>query len=331
MPANLTPEYFAAERRYREARAPKEKLDALQEMLRVIPKHKGTDHMRADLKKKVSQLKKDAQKKSVRAVHSLYVKPEGIGQLFLLGPPNAGKSSLLDALTNARPAVADYPFTTTMYQPGMVRYVDVWIQLVDMPPISSAGTMPWIPSVARYGDGAFLVVSLASDDVLSEIEEVQSFLATGKVELAQRHEPGGMFDNGIAALKTTMVATHCRAPDAHDRLEMVRELTGDGYDIVQVDLKEDPESVEALRTVAYRMLGKLRVYTKHPGKPPDLDEPFVVRQGTTLQELAGKIHKDIKERLNYARIWSQDRRKFDGQRVARSYVLQEGDVVEIHL
>jgi len=330
MPANLTPEYLAAEQRYRRARTPKEKLEALQEMLRAIPKHKGTDHMQADLKKRISQARKDSQRRSVRAVHSLYVKPEGLGQVFLVGPPNAGKSCLLDALTNAKPDVADYPFTTVMYQPGMVRYEDVWIQLVDMPPISAQAMMPWIPSVVRYGNGALLVLSLASDDILTEAEEVVELLLKGKVSLAGRDEPTGMFDNGISALKTLMVCTNCLAPDADYRLVLLREQVGDGYDIIQVDIHRDPPSVDVLRKTVYDMLGKLRVYTKQPGKPPDLKDPFVVDRGTTLEELAGKIHKDIRDRLTYARIWSRDKSRYDGARVARTYVLQEGDIVEIH-
>jgi uncharacterized protein len=330
MPANLTQEYYAAEQDYRRARTPAEKLEGLQAMLRAIPKHKGTDHMQADLKKRISQAKRDSQKKSARAVHSLYVKPEGIGQVFLVGPPNSGKSSLLDVLTNAKPEIAAYPFTTSMYQPGMMRHVDIWIQLVDMPPVSEQSPIPWIPSVVRYGHAALFVLSLASDDVLTEAEEVTTRLAAGKVVLARRGEPTGMFDNGIAALKTLMVLTHSKAPDALDRLELLDELLGDAYEKILVDIREDPESLEVLRKRTYDMLGKLRVYTKQPAKPPDMEDPFVIRRGTTLEELAGRIHKDIRARLRFARVWSQDESMFDGQRVSKDYVLQEGDVVEIH-
>jgi ribosome-interacting GTPase 1 len=330
MPANLTPDYMEAEARYRAARTPKDKLEALQEMLRLIPKHKGTDHMQADIKKRISQMKKESQKKSVKAVHQLYVKPEGIGQIFILGAPNAGKSLLLKSLTNAEPTVADYPFSTTMYQPGMMRYVDVWVQLVDMPPISAVAALPWIPSVARYGQGALFVLSLASDDLLSEAEEVLDFLEKGKVRLARKGEQTGQFETGIAALKTLLVLTHCQDPDAEARLELLHELMGDSFETVQVDFVAEPESAEKLRKPIYRMLNRIRIYTKQPGKPPDLKDPFVLREGTTLEGLAERIHKDILARLQYARIWSADPDKYDGQRVARDYVLQEGDIVEIH-
>ncbi|MBM4352296.1 MAG: TGS domain-containing protein [Deltaproteobacteria bacterium] len=330
MPANLSADYKAAEERLRQARTVQEKLECLQEMLRVIPKHKGTDHMQADLKKRISQLKKEGEKKGVKASStSLYVKPEGIGQIFLVGPPNSGKSSLVDALTNAKPEVAPYPFTTQMYQPGMVRYENVWIQLVDMPPISSKAPLAWIPSVVRYGNAALLTVSLASDDLLTEVEEVFEALKAGKVTLARRNEEAGMFDTGIAALRTMLVCTHCLDPDADDRLELLHELLGEGFDLVKVDASA-PETLEPLRKTMYDLLGVVRVYSKQPGKPADMTDPFVVKKGTQVEELATRIHKDVGARLSYARIWSSDDRKFDGQRVARNYVLEEGDVVEMH-
>jgi ribosome-interacting GTPase 1 len=330
MPANLTPDYMAAEERYRGARTPQEKLDGLQEMLRLIPKHKGTDHMQADIKRRISKLKKEATKKSVKAVHQLYVKPEGIGQIFVLGPPNAGKSQLLASLTNADVKVEPYPFTTAMYQPGMMRYVDVWVQLVDMPPISAEATMPWIPSVARYGNAALLVLSLASDDLLSEVEFVLDFLEQGKVRLARKGEPTWQFASGVAALETLLVLTHCQDPDAQFRRLLLDEMLPDAFDRVEVDFVAAPDSVDAIRKPIYRLLHRTRVYTKQPGKPPDNGDPFVVREGTTLEKLAHRIHKDIGARLQYARIWNDDPEMFDGQRVARDYVIQEGDVVEIH-
>ena len=330
MPANLTPSYMAAEERLRGARTTPEKLECLQEMLRLIPKHKGTDHMQADIKRRISKLKKESSKKSVKAAHQLYVKPEGIGQIFVLGPPNAGKSQLLKSLTNAEVQVEAYPFTTAMYQPGMMRFVDVWVQLVDMPPISAEAAMPWIPSVARYGNAALFLLSLASDDLLTEAEEVLEFLENGKVRLARKGEPTGQLEKGVAALETLLVLTHCKDPDAGLRREMLHEMLGDVYPCAEVDFVADADSVEALRKPIYQLLHKTRVYTKQPGKPPDQGDPFVVREGTTLEGLAERIHKDVRAGLQYARIWNDDPNMHEGQRVARDYVVQEGDIIEIH-
>ncbi|MBM4372109.1 MAG: 50S ribosome-binding GTPase, partial [Deltaproteobacteria bacterium] len=134
MPANLTQDYLSAEKKLREARSPQEKLACLEEMLRVIPKHKGTDHMQADLRKRISRLREEAGKARATGKRTSlhHVEPEGIGQVFLVGPPNSGKSALLGAVTNTTPQVADFPFTTRTFQPGMMRHGDVWIQLVDM-------------------------------------------------------------------------------------------------------------------------------------------------------------------------------------------------------
>ncbi len=330
MPANLTQDYKNAEERYRGARTTPEKLECLQEMLRVIPKHKGTDHMQADIKKRISKLKKESGKKSATAVHQLYVKPEGIGQIFILGAPNAGKSQLLKSLTNAEVQVEPYPYATAMYQPGMMRYIDVWVQLVDMPPISAEAAMPWIPSVARYGNAALFVLSLASDDILTEAEEVLEFLENGKVRLTPKEGPFGQLEKGIAALETLLVLTHSKDPDADFRREMLAEVLGDSYPTVEVDFINDPESVEAIKKPIYQLLHRTRVYTKQPGKPPDSGDPFAVKEGTTVEGLAERIHKDIKAGLKYARIWNDDPNMHEGQRVARDYIIQEGDIIELH-
>jgi len=137
MPANLTPDYLAAERDYKQAATPAERIAALERMLATVPKHKGTEKIQADLKRRLSQARKESTKKG--AAHSVpfyLVEKEGAGQVVLLGPPNAGKSQLVAALTHAHPEVADYPFTTRLPTPGMMSYQNVQIQLIDLPPLS---------------------------------------------------------------------------------------------------------------------------------------------------------------------------------------------------
>ncbi len=143
MPANLTPEYEKAEKQFRQARTDEEKLEWLQEMLRVIPKHKGTDHMQADLKRRISQLRKSAVKKGgVKGVDPFHVPKGGVGQVVLVGAPNAGKSALVAAVTSASVKVTEYPYATALPTPGMWAYEDVQIQLVDTPPMTPSTSLP---------------------------------------------------------------------------------------------------------------------------------------------------------------------------------------------
>lgn len=330
MPANLSQDYLKAEKRYREARTPQDKLSCLEEMLRVIPKHKGTDHMQADLRKRISKLKSESKKSkgAGKRTFSYYVEPEGIGQVFLVGPPNSGKSALLDALTNASPQVAEFPFSTRTFQPGMMRYEDVWIQLVDLPPVSDQHMESWVPSTLRYGDLAVLCLSLATDDCLDKWEMVLEVLEQGKVVLAKQGEETGQFDTGIAALPTLLALTAAGAEGADERREFLDEIiTNDPWPRVVSDVG-DVDSLAGFRKAVYDLLGKVRVYAKQRGKPPDMSDPFVLKKGATVMDLTRKIHKDIVDRLNFARVWGEG--KYDGQRVNRDYILEECDIIELN-
>ena len=329
MPANLTQGYLNAEKKYRAARTTADKIACLEEMLRVIPKHKGTDHMQADLRRKISKLRQEAKKSkgAGKRTFSYNVESEGIGQVFLVGPPNGGKSSLLDALTNASPQVAEFPFTTRTFQPGMMRYEDVWIQLVDLPPVSDQHMETWLPSTLRYGDLAVLCLSLGTDDCLDHWEMVLDILEKGKVVLARQGEETGQFDTGIAALPTLLVLTAARAEGAGERREFLMEIIGSDRWPVAITDVEDPASLDGFRKTVYDMLGKVRVYAKQRSKPPDMDDPFVLRRGATVTDLARRIHKDIEKDLSFARVWGEG--KYDGQRVNRDYVLEECDIIEL--
>ena len=173
MPANLTPAYFEAEKRYRAAETPEEKLEALNEMLRVMPKHKGTDGLRAELRTKIAKFQKESAKQQATARKGgmYHVPKEGAGQIALVGLTNSGKSSLMAATTSAHVEVGDYPYTTRLPQPGMMRFENVQIQLVDMPPISAQDARPWFAAVLRAADALILMVDLEIDPV-TEVEEL---------------------------------------------------------------------------------------------------------------------------------------------------------------
>ena len=122
MPANLPPDYKAAERRFREAKTTEDKIAALQEMMAIIPKHKGTDKLRADLRRRLSKLKAEQAQpsKKGRKGPSYHIPKEEAPQVALIGSPNTGKSAFVTATTNATPEVANYPFTTRVPLPSSV-------------------------------------------------------------------------------------------------------------------------------------------------------------------------------------------------------------------
>ena len=156
MPANLPPVYFDAEKRFREAKTPESKIEALEEMLTIMPKHKGTDKLRADLRRRIAKLKEQAQQKKggARRDAAYMIEKEGAAQIAVIGAPNTGKSALVAALTNASPEVAEFPHTTWKPTPGMAPYENIQFQLVDTPPITRDYLDPWMADLMRRADHA---------------------------------------------------------------------------------------------------------------------------------------------------------------------------------
>jgi uncharacterized protein len=325
MPTNVSPEYKAAETRYRAAKTDEERLEALEEMGSTLNKHKGTEKLYADIKRRIKALREGGEKQVGKRTHAIKVEREGAGQVVLVGEPNAGKSALLAAVTNATPEVADYPYTTRAPIPGMLIHGDVGIQLVDLPPVSAQYTESWVYNIVRTADAVLLVVSLVGADPTTAIEEPKKeLLEHAKVPLLGRGEKAPD-DPRLAAKPVVLVATHLDVPGAEETLGIVRELYP-SLPIAGVGKGTDPKPV--LAPVVYDMLGVVRVYSKAPGKEPDRSKPYVFKRGSTLLDFAARVHRDIAERLSYARVWGLG--KYDGQRVQRDYVLSEGDVVELH-
>lgn len=331
MPANLTPQYLEAERRFRQATTPDEQLEALEAMMATIPKHKGTEHMRADIRRRMAKVRTEAarsRKSAAKGPTWHHVPREGAGQVALVGAPNAGKSRLLAALTNANPVVAPYPFATRTPLPGMVPFEDIKIQLVDLPPIAPETAEPWLFALIRQADGALLVADLADDDLLASMDGVMALTAESRVEFVRRRGQQG-------TTPALLVATKSDAPDAGVRLELLREAYGARFDILPVSA-ELGEGLETLKPELFRLLGVIRVYTKAPGRRADKSVPYVFRRGITVEEAAAVVHKDFGERLKYARVWgSHDSaggggRTYEGQMVQHEHVLEDGDVLELH-
>lgn len=324
MPANLTPQYRAAEAKFKAAKSHDERRAALEEMLANIPKHKGTEKMQAELKRRLARLRQEEETKSAKHSHVIRVEPEGAAQVVLLGAPNCGKSSLLAALTRAEPAIADYPFTTTRPQPGMMSFEDVHIQLVDMPPIAREHMDQFVPNVVRGADAAVLVVDPTSAELPEDVEVVRERLAEVRIPLVGALPEDS--DPRDAPVPTMMVVSKIDRARPDD-LSVLNELYGASYPILQVSATTH-HGLDAFKVALWRQLQLVRVYSKPPGKPADHKEPFVLPEGATLLDLAERIHREIAEKLQFARVWGG---KLDGQRVARDFELRDRDVVEIHV
>jgi ribosome-interacting GTPase 1 len=330
MPANLPPQYLKVEEEYRKASLSEKRLELARELYRLLPKHKGTEKLQSDWKQKMSQLRGEIERGRAGAKKggiSHHVPAEGAGQIALVGAPNAGKSSLLAALTNARPQIADYPYTTRVPQPGMMMWQDVPIQLVDLPPIAPESFEPWVPNVIRSADAAFLVVDLGCDDVVECTDAALERLAAGHTELVGEL-PHDVEDERIRHVKTVVVGSKLDAVGARDRQEIVQEWIGTRFPIVAIS-SQTGEGLESLRAAAYHLLGVLRVYTKVPGKTADRNRPFTLPVGSTVLDLAREIHQDFGHSLKSARVWGLG--VFDGQAVKRDHELHDADVVELHV
>lgn len=329
MPANLPPQYYEAEKRFRLARTDKEKLAILKEMWAIMPKHKGTDRLQGELKAKTSQLKKEMEKKkkSGKSFYSHHIEKEGAAQVVLIGPPNAGKSQIITSLTNATPEVASYPFTTREPLVGMMPFKDIKIQLIDTPPITDEFIEPWLPEIVKYADYVILVVDLGSEEILNQIDVVLKRLEQSKVKLATKEEDNDEL-NAQFYKKTMIVGNKNDMPDAEGRLELLKDLYSDNFSLLSISAKE-MKGLPELKRKIYEQLAIIRVYTRESGKPADMHDPIVLKIGSRLIDAARVIHKDFAFKLKYAKVWGSS--KFDGQKVDKNYVLQDGDVVEFRL
>jgi len=329
VPANLPPEFIEARERFQRAETISEKIEALQEMLAILPKHKGTEKLYADLRRRLSklrQMEQQARKGKSTFNPTAHIVRQGAGQVALVGYPNVGKSSLLNALTGAQSKVAEFPYTTQLPVPAMMQFENVQIQLIDTPPISSEYFEPWIGDIVRRSDAALLVVDLSSDELLDQVDVVRDCLRQVKVELiSDAHDVKD--DIKVAYRRAVIVANKFDADGANERLEILREFYSDQLPILPTSAITG-FGLEELRKTIWQMLDAIRVYTKRPGEKPDMSAPFILKRGSTVLDLAEAIHNDFAERLKYARVWGSAR--FPGQPVEKDYVLQEGDIVELH-
>jgi len=325
MPANLNPEYFKAERWLKTATTNEEKILAVERMLAVMPKHKGTDGLKADLRRKLSKLREAAtQKKAGKQTDSFHIPRTGAGQVVLLGLPNTGKSSIVAALTNAKVTVADFPFATGAPVPGMAQFEDVQIQLVDMPPITADYSAPGQVGTYRNGDMIGIVIDLSADVeeqmlVCLDYLESKTLLLDGQTPAVDAH-------GNALGKKVFCICTKCDIEKA-GAFELLKQSCKKPFEFVRVSAKT-AEGLGELPRLFFTLLGIIRLYAKPPGKPADMNLPFTLPAGSTIMDMAMAIHRQLAEKLHSARVWGTD--VHPGQNVHLTHVLNDKDIVELH-
>lgn len=328
MPTNLPPEYFEVDKRFREAQTPAEKVATLEELIATVPKHKGTDKLRADLRRQLSKLKEEAQTHKKHGAHqsSYVIEREGAGQVVLVGATNVGKSALLAALTHAEPEVSPAPYTTWKPIPGMMPVENIQVQLVDTPPMDREYVEPALFDLVRRSDLILLVVDLQADP-LKQLEDTIALLEEHRIaptQLKQRYPP----ESRMAFIPLIVLANKCDDEGLDELFEVCCEMLEGDWTKLPISAQTGRNFV-VLKQMVFERLDIIRVYAKPPGKEADLDKPFVLKKGSTISELGRKIHRDFFDKLKTARVWGST--AFEGQMVQRDYVLQDGDIVELRV
>jgi hypothetical protein len=325
MPANLTLQYLEAEEVFRNAKTANEKIAALEDMLASIPKHKGTEKLQADIKRRLARLRDESERKAKAGRRDPFlVEKHGAGQVALVGFPNVGKSALVDVFTRAKVDVAPYPFATALPVAGMMEYEDILIQLVDLPPITEGEFVPGLAGAIRSADALLITIDASSDDCLDQLDGTCRQLREKKI---LRDDPVEGLHHHTAD-SCLIVATKMDIKCAEDNLELITEYLPSGFRLVSVSV-EIGETLERLRRSVFDLLGIIRIYSKKPGHDPDMNQPFILKRGSAVVGMAEAVHRDFPSKLRSARVWGSAR--FPGQAVPRDYVLEDKDVVELRV
>jgi hypothetical protein len=329
VPANLPPEYFEVEKTLRKAKTAEEKIAIMEKLLSIIPRHKGTEKLVALYRSKISKLKEEIERRPAARKSRLFkIDKSGAGQVIVIGPPNAGKSSLIKALTGAEVEVADFPFTTRIAAPFMMPYENIKIQLIDTPPITADYLESWLTEMIKIAEAVLIVIDASSPEAAENLEVIINRLKDKKVELVSEEIiiPPDRFP---FLKKSLLVLNKIDQAEAEKLIEELDILFNLPLQKTSVSARTT-EGLEELRRRIYDLLQIVRVYSKVPGKKPDHESPFVLKKGSNIRDLAKQVHKDFAEKLNYAKVWDRQG-KISGLRVTHDYVLNDEDIVELHL
>jgi hypothetical protein len=297
-------------------------------LISTIPKHKGTDHLRADLRRQLSRLKDEAQSKKKHASHQaiFHIEKEGAGTAVLLGSTNSGKSTLVAALTNAEPEISPAPFTTWSPLPAMMPVDNIQVQLIDTPALDRDFVEPALFDLVRRADLILLVIDLRADP-LAQLEKCVSSLAEHNI-FPKEMQIHSSIQGRAWFIPSIILVNKCDNDSLDEDFAMLCELFEGECPLIPVSAIH-LRNIDLLKHQIVERLDIIRVYAKPPGKEPDLKRPFVLKKGSTITDLAPKIHLDFSEKLKSARVWGSA--VFDGQQVHKDYLLQDGDIVELRI
>ena len=328
MPTNLPPEYFKAEQAFREAESSSAKIIALEEMMSTIPKHKGTDKLRAELRRKISKLKDDQKKKKGAVKHEseFHIEKEGAGRIPITGAANVGKSSIVAAFTHATPQISEAPYTTWTPLPGMMLIEDIQVQLIDTPPLSKEHDQPELFDLIRSADLILIVVDIQATP-FQQLEDSLKLLNEHKI-IPKHGESESTDERGMQFIPVLVIVNKDDDDKFDEDFKVFKELLEIKLPLLPISVT-NRRNFDKLKNQIFDSLEIIRIYSKPPGKEPDLTKPFILNKGNTVEELAGKVHHDFQQKLKTARVWGSN--VYDGQLVGKDHILHDKDIVELHL
>jgi hypothetical protein len=329
MPANLPPQYFEAERKLKDAKTPQEKVSIFEELLSIVPKHKGTEKLQAQLKTKIAKLRSEIQKRPTIARHgpTYRIEKTGSGQVVLIGPPNSGKSMLVKSISSANPEIGDYPFTTRSPAPAMMEYENIQIQLIDTPPVTPDYLEVWHYELIKDADGVLFLLDLASQDSSVILESILARLKEKKIELIPE-EQSIPAESPFFLRRAIIVANKSDLPGAEGNFSLLKKALEPKFNPLAISASRG-DGLEQLKKRIFSLLHIIRVYSKAPGKKAEFDAPFTLKRGSSVLDMARAVHMDFARKLKYARIWSKN--KYQGQMVNRDHILEDEDIIELHI
>ena len=367
MPINATPEYAVAEREYTKASTNVEKLQCLEKMLSLAPSHKGGETLRAEIKTKISKLKEKLlkERESKKKGYSLAVKKEGAAQVVLVGPPNTGKTALVNKLSKSNYEVGGYAFTTSKPNLGTLDYKTVKIQLVDLPPLIEGAAIKQAPyfAIIRNANLALLIIDDPKQlpPLLKDFEDSHILLNKPRPSIRiKRNATGGLefigekFVQGKIEIVKKILREHNVASAVVEIFDTVKPE--DFFEVIDEKLAYLPalivlnkqtknelgkwekfeiislvgDEFDLLKDKIWENLKLIKIYTKEPGKKPKMTHPITLEEGSTIKDMAQHVHKDFIKKFDYAKIWGKSA-KHASMKVGPEHKLADDDVVEIHL